>query len=135
MPLFTPDEPLDEQPCSPGAAIAPTAAAASGSRGVSTWVVLVLLGIIAILLFRYRTAIWFDLRDPQATSRAVTPRGELSSMELSQVAIFEQAAPSVVHITAIQARGARGQLRRPDSVESGTGTDFIWERNDDIVPN
>lgn len=91
---------------------------------VSAWIVVLLLGLIALLLYRYRAGLWRDLFDPRATSRVVTPRGELAPAELSQIALFRQASPSVVHITSV---GGNGQ--------NGTGTGFIWDEQGYIVTN
>ncbi|MCA9055308.1 MAG: trypsin-like peptidase domain-containing protein, partial [Planctomycetaceae bacterium] len=90
----------------------------------SAWIVVALLGLIALLLYRYRSGIWMDLFDPQAVSRAVTPRGELSPIEKSQIEIFQQASPSVVHITSVGRRG-----------NSGTGTGFLRDRDGYVVTN
>ncbi|MFV0443770.1 MAG: S1C family serine protease [Planctomycetaceae bacterium] len=94
------------------------------SRMVSAWIVVLLLALIGVLLYRYRSGIWMDLHDPQAVSRAVTPRGELSLTEKSQIEIFKQGSPSVVHITS---NGRSGQ--------SGTGTGFVWSRDGYVVTN
>jgi S1-C subfamily serine protease len=94
-----------------------------GRAAVSGWIVLLLLAVIALLLFRYRTSIWMDLYDPDAVARAVTPRGKLSAVEFSQIEIFEQSAPSVVHITTV------GERSR------GTGTGFVWSEDGYIVTN
>jgi S1-C subfamily serine protease len=120
---FDPDIPPPEGPHQSETVPPPLSRPPRHAAGVSAWVVLFLLGVIALLLFRYRSGVWMDLNDPQAVARAVTPRGELSSAEKSQIAIFEQASPSVVHITSIGARG------------TGTGTGFIWDRNGYIVTN
>lgn len=93
------------------------------NASVSAWVVLLLLAMIAFLLFRYRTSIWMDLHDPEAVARAITPRGKLSDVELSQIGLFEQSAPSVVHITTV---GGRSR---------GTGTGFVWSPAGYIVTN
>ncbi|MEZ6067010.1 MAG: trypsin-like peptidase domain-containing protein [Planctomycetaceae bacterium] len=91
---------------------------------MSLWVVVLLLGVIGLLLFRYRSGLWFDLNDPEAVARAVTPRGALSDAELSQIEIFEQASPSVVHVTVRRGNG-----------NAGTGTGFIWSRDGYVVTN
>ena len=99
-------------------------AGSTSARGVSGWVVVLLLGLIALLLFRYRVGVWTDLFDPDAVSRAVTPRGELSAVEKTQIEIFQQASPSVVHITSVGRLG-----------NSGTGTGFVWDQGGYIVTN
>ena len=91
---------------------------------VNAWIVVILLGIIAWLLFKQRLGFWMDLRDPAAVSRVVSPRGELSPIETSQIEIFRNASPCVVHITSV---GRNSQ--------QGTGTGFIWDRQGYIVTN
>jgi 2-alkenal reductase len=63
-----------------------------------------------------------------ATPRAVTPRGELSQLEQSTIAIFEQVAPSVVQVVSLS-----GQGREAAGVGSGSG--FVWDAAGHIVTN
>ncbi|MEZ6058676.1 MAG: trypsin-like peptidase domain-containing protein, partial [Planctomycetaceae bacterium] len=91
---------------------------------VSLWVVFLLLMIVAAVLFRYRGAMYADIYDPEAVSRAVTPRGELSSLELTQVEIFKAASPSVVHI-----------MTQAGERHLGIGTGFVWSEKGYIVTN
>jgi S1-C subfamily serine protease len=124
--MLLPDDATGPEPLSPAGR--PVGAARSAGqrppRTVSAWIVVVLLGLIALLLFRYRAGLFTDLFDPHAVSRAVTPRGELAPIEQAQISIFRQASPSVVHITSV---GNNGQ--------HGTGTGFIWDENGYIVTN
>lgn len=101
--------------------------------GVSGWVVFALLIVIAALLYRYAVPIRSDLHDPGATARSVAARGDLSNVEQTQIEIFEEAAPSVVNITA----AALGMLPNADVTEipQGTGTGFVWSADGYIVTN
>jgi S1-C subfamily serine protease len=103
------------------------------STGVSGWVVLALLIVIAALLYRYAVPIQSDLHDPGASPRAVTARGDLSNVEKTQIEIFQQAAPSVVNVTA----AVLGMLPNADVTEvaQGTGTGFVWSTDGYIVTN
>jgi S1-C subfamily serine protease len=58
--------------------------------------------------------------------RAVTPRGALGDIEGHTVALFEQAAPSVVTIVTEGGRGAR---------RTGAGSGFVWDRAGHVVTN
>src|SRR5690606_8797047 len=101
--------------------------------GVSGWIVVALLIVIAALLYKYAVPIQSDLHDPNAAPRSITARGDLSEIEKSQIEIFRQAAPSVVNITA----ATLGMLPNADVTEipQGTGTGFIWSADGYIVTN
>lgn len=105
-------------------------------RSVSLWVVLALLIIVAALLYRYRRPLLGDLHDPGAQPRAVTPRGELSALEKSQIEIFRSASPSVVHITTAVAvaRGTPSDFNILE-IPRGTGTGIVWSADGYIVTN
>ena len=80
---------------------------------------------------------WVDgasLNDPRATSRAVAPRGELAPGEKSTVALFRQASPSVVHITAIAVQRDLFTLNLYQ-IPEGTGSGFIWDNSGNIITN
>jgi S1-C subfamily serine protease len=80
---------------------------------------------------------WVDsasLNDPRATSRAVAPRGELSQGEKSIIALFRQASPSVVHITAISVQRDLFTLNLYQ-IPEGTGSGFIWDNSGNIITN
>lgn len=64
------------------------------------------------------------------TPRAITPRGSLSELEKTTIAVYRQASPSVVHVYATGQpafRGAREVLQ--------TGSGVIWDEAGDIVTN
>jgi len=104
-----------------------------GSHRVNGWLVVALLMVVAALLLRYRLPILSDLHDPDARPRAITPRGELSNVEKTQIEIFREASTSVVHITtAALARTSDFGVAR---VPQGTGTGFVWREDGYIVTN
>ena len=77
-----------------------------------------------------------DLRAqrPDATPRAVTPRGALAADELANIELFKRLSPSVVHITTL---GLQRDLfsRNVQQVPRGTGTGFVWDAAGHIVTN
>ena len=75
-----------------------------------------------------------SLNDPRAAPRAVAPRGELWSDEKSTIALFRQASPSVVNITAI---GVQRDLLTLNlyQIPQGTGSGFIWDRTGNVITN
>jgi S1-C subfamily serine protease len=65
---------------------------------------------------------------------AVTPRGDLASDERSTIELFQQASPSVVHVTNIALR--RGGLSmNVFEIPQGTGTGFLWDGVGHVVTN
>jgi S1-C subfamily serine protease len=75
-----------------------------------------------------------SLNDPRAAPRAVAPRGELWSDEKSTIALFRQASPSVVNITAI---GVQRDLLTLNlyQIPQGTGSGFIWDKTGNVITN
>lgn len=74
------------------------------------------------------------LNDPRATPRAVTPRGELLGDEKSTIALFRQASPAVVNITAI---GVERDLFTLNlyQIPQGTGSGSVWDTRGNIITN
>jgi S1-C subfamily serine protease len=69
---------------------------------------------------------------PNVEPRPVTPRGDLMQIEQTATRIFEQYAPSVVHITTeALARTMYGVQR----LREGTGTGFLWDGTGTVVTN
>jgi S1-C subfamily serine protease len=69
-----------------------------------------------------------------AEPRPVTPRESLAEVEKSRIEVYKQTAPSVVHITTLEASG--GQLRlNAQEVPRGTGSGFVWNKGGYIVTN
>jgi hypothetical protein len=73
---------------------------------------------------------WVDsasLNDPRAAPRAVTPRVDQAAGEKSIIALFRQASPSVVNITAISVQRDLFTLNLCQ-IPEGTGSGFVWDR-------
>jgi len=62
------------------------------------------------------------------TPRTVTPRGELSEIERHRIALFENAAPSVVYLFT-EGPGLGGERR------AGAGSGFVWDGAGHVVTN
>jgi len=69
-----------------------------------------------------------------AKPKPVTPRGDLMQLEKSNIAIFEQAKPSVVYISTLQRVIDYWNMSVLD-VPKGTGSGFVWDRFGHIVTN
>ena len=64
----------------------------------------------------------------------VTPRGELSEIEKTNIAIYKQTKPSVVHITSLTVQRDEWTLNSQE-VPEGTGSGFVWDEDGHIVTN
>ena len=62
------------------------------------------------------------------------PRGDLAPGEKSTIALFRQASPSVLHITAISVQRDLFTLNLYQ-IPEGTGSGFIWDHNGNIITN
>jgi len=112
----------------------PARAPASGIN----WLVIILLILVTGLLWRDRGGIGaFSDRskplDPDAKERPITARGDLAEDEQSTIALFKQAAPSVVHITNLAVK--RDLNMDIFGIPQGTGTGFIWDKKGYVVTN
>jgi S1-C subfamily serine protease len=100
---------------------------------------LTLLAAVAVVvgaLFAYRAfQRWRDTGlDPNSQPRAVTPRGDLTDLEKTNIRIYKEARFSVVHITTLTVR--QDYLRmNVQEVPEGTGSGFIWDDQGHIVTN
>lgn len=72
--------------------------------------------------------------DPQAAPRAVVARGDLLEIEKANIAIYEQATPSLVQITNLAVRGEVFGLNVQE-VPKGVGSGFVWDDDGHIVTN
>jgi len=97
------------------------------------WLVTVLIGLVAVLLFKTVTDTWKNRHD--YTQRTVTPRGELAADEATRVELFEKVSPSVVYVRlksmGVQVPNNGGNSQQ----EIGSGTGFVWDENGHIVTN
>jgi S1-C subfamily serine protease len=67
------------------------------------------------------------------TPRSIEPRGSLSEIEHSTIAVFERVSPSVVQV-ATQANSA-GPLTDDNNGRASSGTGFIWDAAGHVVTN
>lgn len=67
-----------------------------------------------------------------ATARTIEARGALADFEQTTIRIFEDNAPSVVHITS---RAIVADRFRRATVSEGTGTGFVWDERGYVVSN
>src|SRR5262245_59821582 len=74
------------------------------------------------------------LNVPGAAVRAVSPRGALASAEKAVIALFRQASPSVLHITAISVQRDLFTLNLYQ-IPEGTGSGFVWDPSGNIITN
>ena len=97
------------------------------------WLVIVLIGLVAVLVFKTGTDTWRNRHD--YTQRTVTPRGDLAADEAAMVELFEKVSPSVVYVRM----KSKGVLQANDGSlaeqEIGSGTGFVWDENGHIITN
>jgi len=74
------------------------------------------------------------LNDPKATPRTVAPRGELRGDEKLTIALFKQASPAVVNITALGVERDMFTLNLYQ-IPQGTGSGFVWDTTGNIITN
>ncbi len=72
--------------------------------------------------------------NPAAQSRAVATRGELNDLEKSNIAVYEQAAPAVVHVTNL-AKSTSLFSFDIQQIPKGTGSGYVWDQDGHIVTN
>jgi S1-C subfamily serine protease len=105
--------------------------------GRSMWTYLTLMVALAALSIVAVRDSWVGgaaLNDPRAVPRAVTPRNDFSAGEKSTIALFRQASPGVVNITAI---GVQRDLFTLNlyQIPQGTGSGFVWDTSGNIITN
>jgi S1-C subfamily serine protease len=74
------------------------------------------------------------LNDPKALPRAVVPRGELRADEKATIALFKQASPAVVNITALGVERDMFTLNLYQ-IPQGTGSGFVWDTTGNVITN
>jgi S1-C subfamily serine protease len=105
--------------------------------GQSIWIYGWAVAALSLLVFVFVKQSWVDsatLNDPRATIRTVSPRGELTPGEKSTIALFRQASPSVLHITAISVQRDLFTLNLYQ-IPEGTGSGFIWDHSGNVITN
>ena len=104
-------------------------------RSIWTYLtVVVAFAALGVVLLRDSWVDSASLNDPRATPRAVTPRGELSGDEKSTIALFRQASPAVVNITAIGVQRDFFTLNLYQ-IPQGTGSGFVWDNSGNVITN
>lgn len=69
-----------------------------------------------------------------AAPRVVTPRGSLSDIEKTNIAIFETAAPSVAYIVSMAVQRDLFGLDI-QKIPQGAGSGFVWDQDGHVVTN
>jgi S1-C subfamily serine protease len=98
----------------------------------------VVLGVVVLLPLAL-VAGWYWWPRHRASSadaqpRPVEPRGDLMEIEKTNIAIYTQVAPSVVHVTNLAEHGSPFNLN-VQRVPRGTGSGFVWDDDGHIVTN
>ncbi len=70
----------------------------------------------------------------EATSRPVTPKGNLTERERTRTELFEEVSPSVVYITSVALRRDFFRFNVME-IPRGTGSGFVWDDRGNIVTN
>jgi S1-C subfamily serine protease len=92
-----------------------------------------LIVVLLLLAAQVMQPYVFRLMFAATTARPVTPRGDLSEIERSTIAVFEKVSPSVVQVVARQSNALSSEEAEGGGVQSGTG--FVWDEAGDIVTN
>jgi len=104
---------------------------------LSNWINGWAAAAVFLLVFVFVKQSWVDsasLNHPRAAVRAVSPRGDLASAEKAVIALFRQASPSVLHITAISVQRDLFTLNLYQ-IPEGTGSGFVWDHSGNIITN
>src|SRR5262249_11308870 len=86
------------------------------------------------LLFSVANPYRARLLSPASTPRAVEPRGSLSDLERSTIALFERDSPSVVQVVA-RAAALEVSPAEGETGQAQSGTGFVWDAAGHIVTN
>jgi S1-C subfamily serine protease len=90
-----------------------------------------LIVVLVIYLFPWIETMLIRL---DAEPRVVTPRGDLSGEEQTNIEIFQLASPTVVYITTVR-RFINPWTRNITELPRGTGSGFIWDKHGHVVTN
>src|SRR5262249_20301972 len=99
---------------------------------------LILLAVVALVvgglsLYRYFRPGDYPGRDVDAAAPPITPRGSLMEIEQTNIRIYKDNKPSVVHITTMVLRS--NLFSKTAEVPEGTGSGFFWDEKGHIVTN
>lgn len=100
------------------------------------WPLFLLLLLLAMLAWRAWSpgAKPNELVDPTASSRAITPRGDLATDEQHTIELFQKCSPSVAYIATSTVR-RDAYSRNVLEIPQGTGSGFVWDDKGHIVTN
>ncbi len=104
----------------------------SGSR--NGWLVVALAIFGSLLFLQMSGRLSWPLSSPSMAPRAITARGNLAEDEKSQIELFQQASPSVVHVTSAS-MVRTGFRRNLAEIPQGSGSGFVWDSDGHIVTN
>src|SRR5438128_1986834 len=91
------------------------------------WPVLLLALLAGVLAWRF----WPHheaVNDPGAMPRPVVARGDLAEDEKTNIKLYREVSPSVVHITTLAERQDFFSLD-VQQIPRGTGTGFMWDED------
>ncbi len=94
----------------------------------------VTVGVVvgAIVLYRAVRHSGAPGQDANYEERVITPRAPLTQLEETNIRIYKENSPSVVHITTLLVRTGAFSSRE---VPEGTGSGIVWDENGHIVTN
>jgi S1-C subfamily serine protease len=97
------------------------------------WPVVLLVLVGLFLVWRFWPFRGGDQASP-VSERTVTPAGKLADAENAAIALYRDAAPSVVNVTNLDVRRDRFSLDLLE-IPKGTGSGFVWDEGGHIVTN
>ncbi len=100
-------------------------------RRPSAWPLVVAGAAFALAAFLVLDRTGWLTPAPKAEPRAVTPRGDLASLEQTFVDVFDRCSPSVASIHTSQLRNTFYGLQEA----RGAGSGFVWDEAGTIVTN
>jgi S1-C subfamily serine protease len=110
------------------------------SRATLWGPLLLILGLVAAvaggiyLVHEYRARQDNAERQLYGQPREVTPRASLTDLEKSNIAVYEKARPSVVHITTLAVQEDIYHMNAQE-VPEGTGSGFLWDDGGHVITN
>ncbi len=101
-------------------------------RSQNRLLILIILSLVVAAAFMYFNRFADRGRRIVSQPREILPRGDLAEFEKSTIAVFNNAAPSVVYIFTEHAEA--GFFGRRE-IQQGAGSGFLWDRHGHVVTN